>query len=119
MQDAVAFARAQGIRTGLISNSWGGRDYPADVLERLFDVVLISGEIGLRKPDAAIYERAASELQLEPAECIFVDDFHVNVEGAEAVGMTGIHHRSTEETLKELEAFFALNFLDDVVDPAG
>jgi putative hydrolase of the HAD superfamily len=119
MQDAVAFARAQGIRTALVSNSWGGRDYPADVLERLFDVVLISGEIGLRKPDPAIYARAASELQLEPSECVFVDDFRVNVEGAEAVGMAGILHRATEETLKKLEGFLPLNFLDDAADPAG
>ena len=119
MQDAVASARASGIRTALVSNSWGGRDYPVAVLVRLFDAVLISGEIGLRKPDAAIYLRAASELELDPAECVFVDDFRVNVEGAQAVGMAGIHHQSAEETLKELEGFLPLNFLDDAVDPAG
>jgi putative hydrolase of the HAD superfamily len=118
MQEAVASARASGIRTALVSNSWGGRDYPVDVLERLFDAVLISGEIGLRKPDPAIYRRAASELDVPPAECVFVDDFRANVEGAEAVGMTGILHRSTDETLDELQTFLKLSFPGDAVDPA-
>src|SRR5438445_7051537 len=55
MWAAVEAARAAGIRTGLLSNSWGGRDYPLAELKEIFDSVVISGEVGLRKPDPDIY----------------------------------------------------------------
>ncbi len=55
MVDAVRSARAAGVRTGLISNSWGDR-YPRELLGELFDGIVISGEVGVRKPTPRIYQ---------------------------------------------------------------
>ena len=55
MIDAVRRVRAAGIATGLISNSWGTRRYDRALLAELFDGVVISGEVGMRKPTPEIY----------------------------------------------------------------
>lgn len=105
MLGAVRRVRAAGIRTALLSNSWG-LDYPREGWGELFDVTVISGEVGLRKPDPRIYRLAAERLGLQPRECVFVDDLHLNVRAAVDVGMVGVHHRDVEQTLLELEAVF-------------
>ncbi len=103
MLDAVRAARRAGVRTGLISNSWGAGRYDRTSFEELFDGVVISGEVGLNKPEAEIYELGAQRVGLAPAECVFVDDLRENCEGAEAVGMTAVLHRGAEGTVAELE----------------
>jgi len=105
MVGVVGRARAAGLRTALLSNSWGN-EYDQDLLDRLFDTAVISGEVGLRKPEPEIYRLTASRLGVAPAECVFVDDLAPNVRGAVAVGMVGVHHIDTETTLAELEALF-------------
>ena len=107
MSGLVRRARAAGLRTGLLSNSWGN-DYPRDGWDDLFDVVVISGEVGMRKPEARIFEHALDLLGLDPEECVFVDDLPHNVAAAEALGMVGVRHRSYAETLVELEALFGI-----------
>ena len=109
MVAAVVRSRAHGIRTVLVSNSWGGNDYPRERFAELFDDVVISGEAGVRKPDAEIYLIAARRARAEPQACVFVDDFKVNVLGAEAVGMTGVHHCETGETIARLESLFGVS----------
>lgn len=106
MLAAVRKFRANGVRTALVSNSWGGNDYPRDSFDELFDAVVISGEVGLRKPDPEIYLLAAAKVGLDASECVFVDDFRVNCEGAEAVGMMALLQRDTEETLARLATLF-------------
>lgn len=108
MAKAVKNVKDAGIRTALLSNSWGGKDYPLDFLNTICDVIVISGEVGLRKPDPEIYLLTAKQMVLEPSECVFVDDLSRNVAGAEAVGMTGVHHESTAGTLKRLEQLFGV-----------
>jgi len=105
MTGVVARARASGIRTALLSNSWG-LDYPREGWATLFDAVVISGEIGMRKPDGPIYRHAAALLDLPPEQCVFVDDLEHNVRGAVAAGMVGIHHTDVATTIGELEALF-------------
>jgi epoxide hydrolase-like predicted phosphatase len=103
MVDAVRLARAAGIRTGLISNSWGnGLAYDAALLEELFDAVVISGEVGLHKPQPEIFLLGAERIGVAPEECVFVDDLRENCEGAEAVGMKAILHRGSAGTLPQL-----------------
>lgn len=102
MLDGVAAARRAGVRTGLLSNSWGREGYPRERFAELFDTVVISGEVGLRKPDPAIFALAAERLNLPAAACVFVDDLDANVRAAEAAGMTGVHHRDAERTLPRL-----------------
>ena len=103
MRAAVKAAREAGVRTCLLSNSWGVGGYPLRELDELFDELVISGEVKLRKPDPAIFELAAGRLGVEPRDCVFVDDFRVNCEGASAVGMHAILHRETPETIAHMQ----------------
>jgi epoxide hydrolase-like predicted phosphatase len=105
MLAAVANARAAGVRTGLVSNSWGeGEVYERERFAQLFDAVVISGEVGLRKPDPAIYRLALERLGLPAERVAFVDDLPGNLKPARALGMTTIAHRDTPGTLAALEA---------------
>jgi epoxide hydrolase-like predicted phosphatase len=103
MLDAVRRARLAGVRTGLISNSWGTRRYDRPELAKLFDGVVISGEVGIRKPEREIYELGARSVELPPEQCAFVDDLPFNLKPAEELGMATIHHVSAEQTIAELE----------------
>ena len=68
---------------------------------------------GMRKPDAEIFVRAAELLGLEPAECVFVDDLEQNAEGARAVGMEAIVHRSARFTVPKLEELLGVPLTSD------
>jgi putative hydrolase of the HAD superfamily len=103
MLTAVRAVRAAGFRTGLISNSMGGASYDRDLFPELFDGVVISGDVGLHKPQPEIFLLGAERAGVAPADCVFVDDLRENCEGAEAVGMTAVLHRGAETTLPELE----------------
>lgn len=106
--EAIRIARASGIRTGLLSNSWGVERYPHDQLPELFDAVVISGQEGVRKPDEAIYEIAIERLALPAEEIVFVDDLPGNLKPARALGMITVHHTSAAQTLDELEQHFTM-----------
>ena len=106
--EALRIARANGIRTGLLSNSWGIERYPHDLLPELFDAVVISGQEGVRKPDQAIYEVAIERLGVPASEIVFVDDLPGNLKPARELGMTTVHHTSAADTLDQLEQHFAL-----------
>jgi epoxide hydrolase-like predicted phosphatase len=107
MFEVLRKARAADIKTALLSNSWG-MDYPREGWDELFDVVVISGEVGMRKPEPGIFLRTAEDLGLAPGQCVFVDDLTPNVRGAVAVGMVGVHHVDPEQTVGELEALFGV-----------
>jgi epoxide hydrolase-like predicted phosphatase len=104
MLEAVRRAGDAGIRTGLISNSWGaGLSYDMSLLDELFEAIVISGDVGMHKPEPAIYMLGAERLGLEPHDCVFVDDLRENCQGAEEVGMTAVLHRGADRTVPELE----------------
>ncbi|MFT5222030.1 MAG: epoxide hydrolase-like predicted phosphatase [Glaciecola sp.] len=110
MWDLVRSARSQGVGTGLLSNSWGTAGYPLTLLHECFEDLVISGEVGLRKPDPAIYLLAAERLGVGVVDCIFVDDLDSNVEAAQAVGMAGVVHRGDViATAEAIEAFLGLS----------
>jgi epoxide hydrolase-like predicted phosphatase len=109
MLRAVREVRAAGFPTGLISNSWGTRRYDRDLLGELFDGVVISGEVGMRKPAPEIYALGAERIGVEPAACVFVDDLPFNLEPATELGMATIHHRSAPETIAELERLLGID----------
>ena len=110
MLGAVKRARDNGIRTGLISNSWGGSGihYDGTPLHELFDAVVISGDVGMHKPQPEIFRLGAERIRVPPAECVFVDDLRENCAGAEDVGMTAILHRGAESTLPQLRELLPL-----------
>ena len=90
MIEGVRAARRAGVRTGMLSNSWGDDRYDRAQLAELFDAWVISAEVRLRKPDPAIYELAAERLGLEPWACVFVDDLGGNLKPAAALGMATV-----------------------------
>jgi putative hydrolase of the HAD superfamily len=106
MLEGVRAVRRAGVRTALLSNSWGdATTYDPALLGELFDAWVISSEVGLRKPDPAIYELAAERLGLPPGACVFVDDLPGNLKPARAIGMATVVHRGdAEATLAEVRA---------------
>jgi putative hydrolase of the HAD superfamily len=112
MVEAVRRARKGGVRTALLSNSWGDGLYPQGLLEDLFDAVLISGRVGIRKPDPEAFRLAAEKLGLAPEACVFVDDFQANVVAAEKVGMCGVLHEKTARTIRELERLLGVSLAE-------
>jgi epoxide hydrolase-like predicted phosphatase len=113
MLEAVRRSRQAGIKTGLISNSWGdGIAYEPALMEELFDAVVISGEVGLHKPQPEIFRLGAERIGVAPEECVFVDDLRENCAGAEAVGMKAILHSGAEGTLPQLEELLGVHLSD-------
>lgn len=102
MYDLVRKARRAGLRTCLLSNSWGD-SYVREGWDEIFDAIVISGEVGMRKPEERIYRHAAGSVGLPLAECVFVDDIAVNVQVARRLGMAAVHHQTPAETIVELE----------------
>jgi epoxide hydrolase-like predicted phosphatase len=105
MTSLVTRAHAAGIRTGLLSNSWGN-DYDRRDWHEMFDAVVISGEVGMRKPEREIFELTLDRMGLPAGECVFIDDMAHNVAAAARAGLLGVVHRSFDETASELEALF-------------
>jgi len=103
MVDAVRAAKRAGVRTGLVSNSWGRGRYDRSAFPDLFDGVVISGEVGLRKPSPEIYSLGAERIGLAAEDCVFVDDLPGNLKPARELGMATVHHVSAEQTVPELE----------------
>ena len=108
MLELVARARGAGFQTGLCSNSWGTRLYPRARLDPIFDVMVISGEVGLRKPEIEIYELVCEKLGVDPSDCIFVDDHPGHLVPASELGMTTVLHRSVGQTVAEVSELLGL-----------
>jgi putative hydrolase of the HAD superfamily len=108
MLDAVRRARAAGVRTALVSNSWGTHRYPHDLFDELFDGIVISGVEGMRKPSRRMYELGAERAGVEASACVYVDDLPFNLTPAAELGMATIHHTSAETTIPELERLLAV-----------
>jgi glucose-1-phosphatase len=106
-RELIAFIRTlrPKYKTGLISNAWDGlRPYMEhEKFADAFDHLTISAEVGMMKPDAAIFRYALDKLGVKPKEAVFVDDFPENIAGCEAIGMHGIHFQSTEQVRKDLK----------------
>ncbi|MBR7827566.1 HAD family phosphatase [Actinospica sp. MGRD01-02] len=108
---AVKDARAAGVRTAVLSNSLGRHPhdpYAAYDLEAHFDVVVLSDEVGLRKPDPRIFQLTADRLGLSTAECLFADDTEENLPPAEALGMGVVHAVDEQEIALRLRSLLGL-----------
>lgn len=93
-------------RVGMLSNiSRDGIDLylPADERERLFDAVVLSGDIGLTKPHPQVFRAIAEALGVTPGDCVMIDDLAVNCAGADAAGMRSIQFRSNQQVIRQLE----------------
>jgi epoxide hydrolase-like predicted phosphatase len=103
MVEAVRAAHDAGIRTALVSNSWGVHRYPHDLFSEIFDGVVISGQEGTRKPAKRMYELGAERAGVPAEQCVFVDDLPFNLTPAEQLGMATVHHTSAQTSIPELE----------------
>lgn len=104
--------RGAGIRVGLLSNSWGDGEYDPYAgydLDSIFDAVVISGDTGTRKPDAAIYLIATDELGVPPRECVFADDTAANLPVAEELGMATVHFTDAAKGIREISRLLGLS----------
>ena len=96
--------------TAVISNSADGarrEDNARYSLEDIFDVMLYSHEVCLAKPDPRIYALLCERLKLSPAEILFIDDVAENVAAARGLGMVGVLHRTTAESIATIRAALA------------
>ena len=107
MSALVLRARRAGLLTGLLSNSWGNV-YPREGWDEMFHAIVISGEVGMRKPDREIFEHTLDLLGVAAAEAVFVDDLLANVQAAVGFGLYGVHHTSYDVTVSELEELFGI-----------
>jgi epoxide hydrolase-like predicted phosphatase len=111
MSALVLRARHAGLRTGLLSNSWGNT-YPREGWDEMFDAIVISGEVGMRKPEPDIFAHVLERLHVTAEQTVFVDDLAHNVAAAQALGLVGVHHTSYDSTAAELEEIFGVHLRD-------
>jgi putative hydrolase of the HAD superfamily len=109
MVQAVRSAHAAGIRTALVSNSWGVHRYPHEMFAELFDGVVISAEEGIRKPSQRMYELGVERAGVAASDCVYVDDLPFNLTPAQELGMLTIHHTSADTTIPQLERMLGVS----------
>jgi putative hydrolase of the HAD superfamily len=103
--------RSDGVRTALLTNNvreWESL-WRSDVIDELFEVVVVSASVGLRKPDPAIYTLTLERLDgsISPEECVFVDDLEINCEAARRLGMTAVHFVDAGQAIPEIRSALA------------
>ncbi len=113
MIDYVRELRGRGVRTALLTNNvreweplWRSK---VPEIDELFEVVVDSAFVGMRKPDPAIYELTLERLGdgVRPSDCVFVDDLDVNCDAARALGMTAIRFAEPAQAIAEIESALA------------
>lgn len=100
--------RSAGHPVALVTNSFGRDCYEGFDLDALADVVVVSGQLGVRKPSRRIYQAAIDELGVPADACVLVDDLQQNLDGAWRLGIDGILHRSAATTAVELRDRFGI-----------
>ncbi len=112
MVEAIHRLRAGGFKIGALTNNWaderGTSSSTGASAMTLFDVVVESARVGLRKPDPRIYELACVQLGVTPSECVFLDDLGINLKPARSLGM------ATIKVVDHLEALRSLSILTGI-----
>jgi putative hydrolase of the HAD superfamily len=102
--------RDRGVRLALLTNNvreWEPLWRTKLPIDDVFELVVDSAFVGMRKPEPRIYELTLERLGLPAEACVFVDDLQVNVDAAVALGMRGVVYRDTAQALAELQAQFS------------
>jgi putative hydrolase of the HAD superfamily len=110
MLDELRSVRDRGYRLALLTNNvreWEPRWRAMVPVDELFEVVVDSAFVGMRKPDPEIYELTLERLGLSGPECVFVDDIEVNCKTASSLGMRSVWFRTTEQAIADIEAALA------------
>ena len=101
--------RAAGRPVALVSNSFGTGTYDGVDLASVADVVVISAEVGIRKPSRRIYAIACERLGVDPEEAVMIDDLQQNLDGAARIGIAGVLHTGAADTRRQLAERFGIN----------
>jgi putative hydrolase of the HAD superfamily len=100
--------RAAGVPIALVSNAFGRDCYAGFDLDALADAVVISSEVGIRKPSRKIYAIACERLGIDPHQAVMVDDLQQNLDGAARLGIAGVLHTDAGDTRKQLSERFGI-----------
>jgi putative hydrolase of the HAD superfamily len=100
--------RAGGVPIAIVTNQLGRDCYDGFDLEALADVVVISAEVGVRKPSRRVYAIACERLGVPPETCVMVDDLRHNLDGAARLGIAGVLHTTAARTVRELDQRFGI-----------
>lgn len=107
MIDLIREVRRDGTRTALLTNNvkeWEAAWRSMLPVDELFETVVDSAFVGCRKPDPRIYQLTLERVELEPEQCIFIDDMEINVNAANELGLHGVHFRETAQARAEVHA---------------
>lgn len=107
MIDLMREVRRDGIRTSLLTNNvreWEAKWRSMMPIDELFETVVDSAFVGIRKPDPRIYQLTLERIDLEPEKCIFIDDMKINIDAANELGINGVHFRDTAQARAEVHA---------------
>ncbi|MGP3925013.1 HAD family hydrolase [Streptomyces sp. 8N616] len=110
-QDVLALLgdlRTAGYPVALVSNSFGTGTYDSVDLAAVADAVVISSEVGIRKPSRRIYAIACERLGVTPEEAVMIDDLQQNLDGAARIGIGGVLHTSATDTRRQLAEHFRI-----------
>ncbi len=100
--------RTAGVPIALVSNAFGRDCYAGFDLNALADIVVISSEVGIRKPSRRIYAIACERLGVTPEQAIMIDDLQQNLDGAARLGIAGVLHTEAADTRKQLDERFGI-----------
>ncbi|KAI6175248.1 hypothetical protein M3Y99_01978000 [Aphelenchoides fujianensis] len=115
MLEIVRRLKAHGFKVGLLTNNffWSNARKRSAVIKEAdeFDAVVESCRVGFRKPERHIFEIMAEKLGVQLKECVFIDDWEKNVQGARAAGLAGIFlpHDNTTSAIRELESLLGVS----------
>ncbi|GAA3048107.1 HAD-IA family hydrolase [Streptomyces glomeratus] len=105
----LADLRIAGHPVALVSNAFGTGTYDRVDLTAVADVVVISAEVGIRKPSRRIYALACERLGIRPEEAVMIDDLQQNLDGAARIGIGGVLHTSATDTRRQLAERFGIS----------
>jgi putative hydrolase of the HAD superfamily len=103
--------KASGLKMAMLTNNvreWEPLWRSMLPVDEIFEEIVDSAFVGCRKPEAQIYELTLERIGMPAEACLFIDDLHPNVEGAEAAGMSAVHFRDNEQAIGEIRAALGL-----------
>jgi putative hydrolase of the HAD superfamily len=107
MIDLMSELRGEGYRMALLTNNvreWEPYWRAMAPIDELFELVIDSAFVGMRKPDRAIYDLTVSRLGVPAQACLFVDDLERNCDAARAAGMAAVVYRAADRATAEIRA---------------
>jgi epoxide hydrolase-like predicted phosphatase len=112
MIELMREAKAAGFRMAMLTNNvreWEPLWRSMLPVDEIFELVVDSAFVDMRKPEPGIYELILERLgAVRAAECVFIDDADVNCEAASALGMTAVHYRSNDQAIPEIRSALGL-----------